>query len=113
VELPAATSETVETDWLRLHATLALALGPEGAGCAFEAQLFLRVADGQWRALPVGCALTASDAQVRGATFSQMMSHWPTGPCLRAVLRLCCCLLSPSHSISSSSVGVLSLSISI
>ncbi len=46
-------------------------------------------------------------------TFSQMMSHWPTGPCLRAVLRLCCCLLSPSHSISSSSVGVLSLSISI
>ena len=45
--------------------------------------------------------------------FSQMMSHWPTGPCLRAVLRLCCCLLSPSHSISSSLVGVLSLSISI
>jgi hypothetical protein len=46
-------------------------------------------------------------------TFSQMMSHWPTGPCLRAVCHLCCCLLSPSYSISSSSVGVLSLSSSI
>jgi hypothetical protein len=53
-------------DRVRLHATLALALGAEGAGCAFEAQFFYRASDGRARALPLGCALVASGAHVRG-----------------------------------------------
>jgi hypothetical protein len=65
-------------DRVRLHATLALALSAEGAGCAFEAQLFYRAADGRARALPLGCALVASGAYVRG-TWAQCALTLPVG----------------------------------
>ncbi len=68
-----------ESKWERLHVTVALQLAEaEGRnGCEYTAEFYYEEKDSNARfVLPVGCELTASSAQVRGA-WAQCMLELP------------------------------------
>ena len=67
-----------ESNWERLHVTVALKLaeGKERNGCEYMAEFYHEEKDGKRFVLPVGCEFTASSAQVRGA-WAQCMLELP------------------------------------